>query len=462
MAEIIIPPTRRAVVERVQPALRDEWQQIVDEERAREISLRGPILAGLATLVIGVGGFLIWATLTPVAQASAAFGKIVAESNTKTVTHLEGGTLKELVVDEGQRVRAGELLATFDITRSQAVEVQARQQLFINLVMRARLIAERDEKSKFSYDAAMPRGVSAEIASQLIATEERLFNQRRSQYVDQIASAQAQIEQLEILYHALGAKQEALREQLIYLKEDDKLLSSLAGKKLATRPQLNEKRIQVWEMKSRVAETEAARGQNRQQLAQAKLTLANLKTEHLRAISEQLQQVQSEIARGQQEIVSAADVVEKAEIRSPQDGIVSNIKVRTPGSAVTAGSPILDIVPSDQPLVVEGRARAMDIDSVHIGSPAEIHLSSFGADEAYPLKGTVKYVAADSVVDERTGETTYAIRVKIDEGEMKKQPNLFLYPGMGADIYIVNGERTALAYLISPFAKSFTRAFREQ
>ena len=215
-------------------------------------------------------------------------------------------------------------------------------------------------------------------------------------------------------------------------------------------------------MRSREAETDAAMGQNRQQLAQAKLTLSNLRTEHLRAISEELQQVQSDLARGQQDIVSASDVVEKAAIRSPQDGIVSNIKVITPGSALTGGSPIMDIVPANQPLIVEAKARPMDIDSIHIGAPAEIHLTSFGADEAFPLKGKVNYVAADSVTDPATGEITYAIRVKLNDGELKKQPNLFMYPGMTAEVYIVNGERTALTYLISPLTKSFTRAFREQ
>jgi HlyD family secretion protein len=464
MKEIIIPPRHAELTSKAPnpTELQDEWSIIVDEESARTVSLRGPIISGIATLVIGVGGFLVWAYFTPVAQASAATGKVIAESYTKTVTHLEGGTLKEIVVREGQRVRVGDLLATLEITRSRSVELQARQQLFINKVKMARLIAERDERKSFSFAGEVPQGMSSEAASQLVETEERLFKERQNQYIDLVASAQSQVEQFEILYLSYQAKKNAQEEQLAYLQKDDDLLTSLEKRKLATRPQLNEKRIQLWEMKSRVAESEAAMGQNRQQLAQAKLTLSNLRTEHLRSISEELQQVHTDIARGQQEIVSAADVVEKAAIRSPQDGTVSNIKVVTPGSAVTGGSPIMDIVPSNQPLVIEAKARAMDIDSIHLDAPAEIHLASFGADEAFPLKGKVSYVAADSVTDPTTGETTYAIRVKLDNGELAKQPNLFLYPGMTAEIYVVNGQRTALTYLISPLTKSFTRAFREQ
>jgi HlyD family secretion protein len=462
LKEIIIPPVKSGHSKAAVAPLQDEWLRIVDEEKARSVSLRGPISAGIATLIIGVGGFLVWAYFTPVAQASAAGGKVVAESNTKTVTHLEGGTLKEVMVHEGQRVKAGDLLATLDITRSLSIELQARQQVFLNKVKLARLVAERDEKTEFTYSGQIPAGMSSDIARQFVLTEERLFKERQSQYIDALASAQAQVEQLHILFRSYEAKLKAQREQLGYLQKDDELLSSLEKKKMATRPQLSEKRIQVWEMRSRVAETEAMIGQNRQQVAQAKLTLSNLRTEHLRTISEELQQVQSEVARGQQELIGVSDVVQKAAIRSPQDGIVSNIKILTPGSALTSGSPIMDIVPANQPLVIEARARAMDIDTIHVGSPAEVHLASFGADEAYPLKGKVTYVAADSVVDPASGETTYAIRVKLDNGELAKQPNLFLYPGMTAEIYVVSGQRTALAYLISPFTKSFTRAFREQ
>lgn len=462
MSEIVLSPAGQSARTAPVTALRDEWQTIVDEERSRVVSLRGPVTAGLATVVIGIGGFLLWAYLTPVAQASAAPGKVVAESNTKTVTHLEGGTLKEIVVHVGQAVKAGQPLALLDVTRSQSSEMTVRQQLYINKIMLARLVAERDESSDFTFKGQAPDGMSKAAAAELLTTEAGLFRERRNQFVDLTASAQAQIAQLEILYHSYKSKQEAQTEQLSYMQQDRELLESLASRKLATKPQLNEKLIQVWEMKSRIADTQAAMGQNRQQLAQAKLTLSNLRTDHLRQVSEQLQQVQTEIARGEQDMIRAADVVEKAVIRAPHDGIVSNIRLLAPGSAITAGSPIMDVVPANQPLLIEARARAMDIDSIHLGASAEIHLASFGADEAYPLKGKVDYVAADSVVDEKSGDTTYAIRVTINDGEMKRQPNLFMYPGMNAEVYVVNGERTAWTYLTAPLTKSFTRAFREQ
>jgi HlyD family secretion protein len=113
-------------------------------------------------------------------------------------------------------------------------------------------------------------------------------------------------------------------------------------------------------------------------------------------------------------------------------------------------------------MLIEGKARAADIDAVHVGEKAEIRLSSFGAQEARPLIATITYIAADGVTDERTGDVTYLFRAKINNGELQKQPNLFLYPGMAADVSIINGHRTALTYLALPIMQSFNRAFREQ
>lgn len=439
-----------------------DWDDVVKEESERAVSLLGPVIAGVATLVIGVGGFFLWASLTPIAQASVASGKVVVESNTKTVTHLDGGTLKALHVDEGDHVKEGALLATLDVTRSQSTVLLLRQQLFVQHVKLARLVAERDEKQNFEFHGKAPHGMDTEIAIHLVNTEKKLFSERVTQFGDQIAADQALIAQLESQMQALKARREALAEQVNVVQHDFEVLSQLESRKLETRTKLNEKRIQLVDVKARIAEADASIAENRQKQTAAELTLSNRRTEYFRAISEQIQQAQADIVRLKQEIVAAEDVVAKSQIRSPQEGIVANIRLRTPGSALVGGQPLLDIVPLNQPMLVEGRARAMDIDSIHVGEKAEIKLNAFGSDAAFPLVGQVTYVAPDAILDERTGDMHYVFRARIDEAELKKQPNLFLYPGMTAEVHIVNGERTALAYLTQPMMKSFRRAFREQ
>jgi HlyD family secretion protein len=416
----------------------------------------------VATLVIGLGGFFVWAAYTPMAQASMAPGRVIVQSNTKTVTHLDGGTLKSIIVSEGAKVKQGALLATLDVTRSQSNVMQFRQALFVLDIKLARLIAEKDEKRIFVYDKPVPTGMDKETAAQLISTEHKLFQERQSQFADQIAVDKSTVEQLDSQARALIARSKSWTEQIQYVRHDYETFSKLEKQQLATKTAVNDKKMQLVELETRIAEADAAVAENKQKRSQAELSLSNRRTDYFRMISEQIQQTQADIARTRQDIISAEDVVAKADIRSPQDGVVANIRIRTPGSAVLGGQPILDIVPDNQPMLIEGRARAADIDVIHLGETAEIRLSSFGAAEALPLIGKITYVAADGTVDERSGDVTYVFRATISKQELKKQPNLFLYPGMTADVSIIGGQRTALAYLALPITQSFRRAFREQ
>ncbi len=439
-----------------------DWDKVVLEEQSVQASLAGPLILGFLTLAIGFGGFFYWAYSTPLAQASVAAGRVIVESNTKTVTHLEGGTLAFISVEEGQKVTQGQVLAGLDVTRSQSQLTRLSEQLFGNKVRLARLTAEKNGLAAFSYEGKLDNGVTTALSEQIIANEISVFAERGKLYADLIAVDRSGIEQLESQRAGHEARKSAWKEQLVLIRRDYEALSALAAQQLATMARANDKKVYLVELQLRIAEAELQLSENAQRKAQLELSLDNRKTEHFREIAELLQATQQEISRITQEEIYARDVVTKAEIRAPLSGIVANIKIRTPGSALVGGQPILDIVPANQPMIIEGRVRAADIDTLHVGERAEIKLSAFGSAEARPLIGEVTYVAPDSNMDEKTGEATYAFKARILESELKKQPNLFLYPGMSAEVYIISGSRSALAYLLGPVNKSFSKAFREQ
>lgn len=461
MAEVILSPTEYRYEPKEKGALSD-WAAVIKEEQAHNASLLGPILLGLFTLVVGIGGFVLWAVTTELSSAAIASGRVVVESNTKTVSHLEGGTLKALLVQEGQRVKEGEVLATLDVTRSQSNLSQLNQQLFSAEAQLARLIAERDELQTYDYSAAPPHGMDETAAENVIATEKRLFKERASLFRDQIAADQAGVDQMTSQRVALEARLRSTIEQAAVVRHEFETYEKLQARKLITAAILNDKKLQLVDLDSRIAEINASLAENSQRKTQAELSMQSRRNDYFRSVSVETQETQGRIASMRQEIVAANDLVAKAAIRSPQDGIIANIKVRTPGSAVISGQPVLDIVPDNQPMLIEGHARAMDIDQMRVGQKAEIKLSAFGAAELHPLIGHVTYIAPDSVRDDSTGEMTFAFKARIDDDELKKQPNLFLYPGMSAEVYIVTGDRSALAYLIEPVRKSFNKAFREQ
>jgi HlyD family secretion protein len=456
----ITPADYRIVGER--GAALSDWNAVVREEANFNASLFRPTLLAFFVLVFGIGGFVVWAMFTDLVQASTATAKVIVESNTKTVTHAEGGTLNSLMVQEGQAVLAGDTLATLDATRVQAAVVQLKQQLYAYDIRFARLIAERDEKQSFEYKMQRPDGVDEVVASEWMATEQKLFTERQKQFATAVASSQLMIDQLQSERTALEARRRSWIEQAEVLKSDYDTQQKLRKTGLTTKQRLNDVKLQYIDMMTRITESDAGLVSNKQKVVQAELAVGNTRNEYFRTISEQLQTVQAERARAEQDLVSAEHAVKQSTILSPQDGVIANIRVRTPGSALLAGQPLLDIVPANQALILEGQARAIDIDTLRVGEKVEIRLAAFSAADDLPLEGEVIYVAPDSIVNTSTGEASYTFRARIDASELKKRPQLFLYPGMTASVNIVNGTRTALAYLIQPIAKSFSQAFHEK
>jgi HlyD family secretion protein len=461
MAEVTLSRNEYSYAPGSKAALSD-WAAVVKEEQAKNASLLGPIILGLLTLVVGIGGFGLWAVSTELSSAAIASGRVVVESSTKTVSHLEGGTLKEVLVHEGQTVKAGDVLATLDVTRNQSSLSQFNQQLFSYEAQLARLVAERDESKSYDYHAVAPRGMDATAAANVIATEKRLFKERTDLVRDQMAADQSGIEQTASQRTAIQARLDSYLEQSEVVRNEFETYAKLHTRKLITTAMLNDKKLLLVDLQSRIAESRAALAENDQRRTQLELSMTSRRNDYFRGVSVEIQQTQSLIAGIRQEVVAANDLVTKAAIRSPQDGIIANIKVKTPGSAVIGGQPVLDIVPANRPMLIEGAARSMDIDQMRVGQKAEIKLSAFGAAELHPLIAHITYIAPDSTTDERTGELHFAFKARIDEAELKKQPNLFLYPGMSAEVYIVTGDRTALAYLVEPVKRSFSKAFREQ
>jgi HlyD family type I secretion membrane fusion protein len=154
-------------------------------------------------------------------------------------------------------------------------------------------------------------------------------------------------------------------------------------------------------------------------------------------------------------------VLRRTVVTAPVGGTVMDLRIHTSGGVIGAGESILDIVPTEDALVIEAKVRPTDIDTVHAGLPAQVRLTAFKQRTTPVLSGEVAHVGADSLSDERTGTNYYIAHVVIERGELERAGNLSLRPGMPADVMIVTGRRTALEYLISPLRDSFARAFRE-
>ena len=282
-----------------------------------------------------------------------------------------------------------------------------------------------------------------------MATEQRLFAARWDGYDGSLAINRRKIDQLREQIVALKAQQSATSDRLRYTTEELTTIVA-AGKGYERRPRLLEMQRLSAELKGRVGELAANQSQAEQAIAAAELEILALKHTRRTEIADQLQQTQSTLADMTERSRGATDVVSRKDIVSPQDGKVTDIRFYTPGGVIGAGAPILDLVPVDDDLVVEAQVSPADVDSVRVGQVANVRLSAYKQRKVPLIDGHVTYVAADQVTDQRTGQSYFTARVKLDEESLQSLHHVEMVPGMPAEVILINAERRAIDYFSAP------------
>lgn len=470
MSREIAPRPPSAIVEFLRPmspvpaAPRTESASNLDlgpDEFEPKASLRRPAIVGVAAIVVGFGGFLLWAYTANVDSAAIAYGSVVVDSRTKTITHLEGGILKSLLVAEGDKVTEGQPLIALDDTRAAsdvAAFMGARAGLLAKL---ARLRAEQGGETDIAFPAELTGDASA-IAASVLADERRLFTQRQAIYEGRLAATQKQIEQAAAQANAYAAQSEAAEKQRELVSGQLENIRTLVEKGVAPAREASELETQLSQIIGDAGQYAAEKARAEQERAEAEVALLSVEMEWQGDIAAEIQDTQLKLNEIEQRLAVATDVLNRLVIRAPQAGTVLNIKLRTPGSAVAAGEPLLDIAPDDDPMVVEARLRPIDIDAVHVGAPVAVRLTAYNLRTHPPLDGSMTYIAADQTEDIQRGIYYYTVRAAIDPGSLAAHPSMKLYPGMPAELVVKIEPRRAIEYILDPLTQTFYRAFREE
>lgn len=428
-------------------------------EDERVPSLRSLVMAGVAAIGLGFGGFGAWAMTAHLDNAAVAAGIIAVDSKRKTVSHLEGGVLKMLLKAEGERVAKDEPLLRLEDARQRA-ELQQLQGKRVGLEAKlARLRAEQADATEIDFPDDIEHAKTP-IASEVVRAERALFRARAQVYDGKIRIQQRVIEQFQAEAEALQAQIDATRFQRTLIDEETRTVGELYEKRYAKRAQLVDLQTKQSELAGRAGEGAARKAKAEQAVAGANLEILSISLERQNEIARDIQDAQLALSEVAERIVQAEDVLRRLVVVSPQEGIVANIRMRTAGSAIAAGEAILDIVPEREPLVVEARVDPRDIDVVRVGAETRIRLTAFNSRLLPPLLAKVTYVAPDQLVDDKTGAAFFIVRAEITP-ESLRENKITLHAGMAAEVLIVNGSRRAIDYLLSPFTDSFHRAFRE-
>ncbi len=424
-------------------------------------SLRGNMIAGCLAILVGFGGFVTWGYTVRLDSAAVAHGSVIVDTRRKTLSHLEGGILLETLVQEGQAVTAGQTLVRLDNTRAKA-ELQRLQSQRVGLLAKlARLTAEQNNATEINFPSDLT-GDANTFLDEIVRNEVLLFERRRETFERAQDVQVKQIAVFEADAAGAAAQLEANRDQQALLEDQIVSVSALVDKGLATRTALVDLQGKLSELVGAAGELSGAQARAEEARAAAELELAKAATTWQSEIADAMQTAQIELSGLDESITSAADVMNRSDIVAPDDGIVANLQVFTSGGVVGPGQPILDIIPENDRRIVEARMDPRDIDSVSVGAEVQVRLPSYSTRQTSPLVGELSYIAADQSIDERTSTAYYIVRATVSAEALEAAPEVTLYPGMPAELLILDKPRMAMDYILSPITDSLSRAFHEQ
>ena len=416
---------------------------------------------GYAILLFALGGFALWSVTASLAVAVIAPGSVSIESFKRTVQHLEGGIVRELLVEDGDKVEAGDPLVILSDTQSRSQLEIARSQYLINRAMEARLLAEQEGAEMMVIpedikDADNPR------VQQVIAVQQSLFTARRQSLISTLESLDEQIIQMQEQIDGLEQRISVNTQRISSLRSEAEDFRSLYREGLGDNQRLRELERQVLQYEGDNAEFRANIAQLRSQISENRMQKEIQQQEFQKEVGEQLREAQAQIAQAEEQIVSLSDQVERTVITAPVSGTVVGRQVNTVGAVIRGGDTIMEVVPSNDGFVVEARIPTRDIDNIYIGQFAEIRFSAFNQRLTDVIDGEVIHVSADSFEDEATGERYYRARVRVtEEGYTQMNEHMQLLSGMPAEVMIRTGERTFASYIAKPITDMLARALRE-
>ena len=436
------------------------WYVVAEKDAEAGNSLRKPVIAGTIAIVIGFGSFILWGFTANLDSAAIARGNVIVDSQRKTVSHLEGGIQKRLLVHEGEAVKKGQPLLELDDTRARAELQQLRGRRIGLLAKLARLRAEQAMAREVSFPKDLLDPGSS-IASDLVSAESKLFERRRAVFEGKLAYKQKEIEQITAQIEALKAQIEANTQRQALVQERVEAMRGLEQKGFASKANLSELQLELSELIGDGGDLAAQKARGEQARQGAEVGILSIEQEWQSDIASEFLKSQLELNETNERIVSAKDVLDRLVVHAPQDGVVLNINTRTPGGVVEPGQPIMDIVPQDEKMLIEAKMNLRDIDAVRVGSETQVRLTAYDARSMLPLSGHVTYVAADQTIDPQAQVAYYIVRAEFDAGALAGRPLVSLYPGMPAELLIKQRERKAIDYLLEPITESFNRAFKE-
>jgi protease secretion system membrane fusion protein len=410
----------------------------------------------------GLGGFMLWASLAPLDKGVPLTGTVAVASNKKAIQHETGGTVEAILVKEGAVVKAGDVLVRMNNVQAGADAETARVQYIAARTMQARLEAERDGRSGVMLPKEFADAESDPRVLESIALQEQISSSRQSAIRNELAAISENIVGLNSQMQGLEASLLSKREQQALVIEQLSGMRDLAKEGYMATNRVLETEQNLASINANISADVGNIGRTRSQISELKLQKLQRNQEYQKEVRTQLSEAQKQAGALENQLKGLDRNVSNINVKAPVAGTVVGLSVFTKGAVVAPGFKLMDIVPVEDSLVVEGQLPVHLVDKVYPGLPVNLMFTAFNQNKTPHIPGEVVNVSADRFIEEQTGQPYYKVTSKVAPEGMKLIYNLKIRPGMPVDMFVKTGERTMLNYLFRPILDHLELSMSEE
>ena len=398
----------------------------------------------------GLGTFLLWASLAPLDKGVPLSGTVSVASNLKAVQHLTGGTIEEILVKEGDVVKADDVLVRMNNVQVSANAETNRVQYLISRATEARLVAERDSNGQIAFPEELIKVKDDPRIAGYLSLQEQVFASRRGAIQSEMAAINENISGIAAQNNGLEESRDNKKMQLAFVHEQLENMRELTKEGYVAHNRLLELEQTNAQINATISEDTGNIGRGQRQISELKLQKLRRMQEYQKEVRTQLSDVQKQADALGSQLTGLDYDLQKAVVKAPVAGTVVGMAVFTKGAVVAPGFKMMDIVPSDDLLVVEGQLPVHLIDKVRSGLKVELMFTAFNQNKTPHIPGEVTRISADRFTDDKTGQPYYKLVAKVAPEGVALMSDLAVKPGMSVDMFVITGERTMMNYLFKP------------
>ena len=423
-----------------------------------------PIRMGFWVLIVGFGCFMLWTAFAPLDEGVSAAASVSIESKRKTIQHMSGGVVHNVLVKEGQMVKAGDVLVELDEGVSKANFEAVRQNYMGQRASESRLLAEQSGADRINFHSDLMTSATDPLVLQHMQSQTLLFQSRKAALQAEMQAGEENLGGLKAQFESTTSMLENRKNQAALQEQQIKAVKELSLEGYAPKNQVLQLEQSQSELRSLMADLQGNLNRIQRSMAEVHQRLAQRKQEYLKEVSQQLADVRREVQSGQDKLKAVTEELARTQVKSPVDGQVVGMQVSSIGGVVTPGQRLMDVVPNGEALVVDAKIPPHIIDKVFAGEAVEVRFSTFANSPQLVLDAKLVSVSKD-VISEQTAmgvQSYYLARAAINEEGMKTLGKRVLQPGMPAEVLIKTGERSLLTYLLHPLTKRIAASMKEE